>query len=102
MLKPYRKIKETEEYITYEFKTLYLYLMYGTLVLLAIGYFTDIFLLMGLGGFLMLLYLLVVTTQYYPLCNKIKKASKASSVEISGSKFSFSNPLRVKIKKEFI
>jgi hypothetical protein len=54
------------------------------------------------GTVLMSLYFLLVSTQYMGLNAKIKRAAKSSSVEMSGSKWSFSKPLRVKIRKEFI
>lgn len=102
MLKPYQKIEEVDDFIVYEFKTFYLYLMYGIFGTLAMGYFQGSSILSISGIILMVAYFLLVSTQYLEVNKKIKQASEASSVEVSGSKWSFSNPLRVKIKKEFI
>ena len=102
MLKPYRQVEENEQYTVYEFKTIYLYVMYTFLIMLLVGWLANIQPLSVCGGVLMMLYFLLVSTQYMGLSNRIKRAAKESSVEMSGSKWSFSNPLTVKTKKEFI
>jgi hypothetical protein len=102
MLKPYRQVEETDEYVVYEFRTIYLHLLYAILAMIAVGYFASKDFLSITGTFLMLLYFLLVSTQYMGLNGKIKRATKACAVEMSGSKWSLSCPLRVKIKKEFI
>ena len=101
MFKPYRQVEETEEFIVYEFKTIYLYAMYCIVGLLIGGSLTQNDALSLAGIILMVLYFLLVSTQYLGLHGKMKRARKESSVEISGSKWSFSNPLRIKIKREF-
>lgn len=102
MLKPYKQVEISNEYVVYEFKTIYLYLLYGLLGIIAVGYFASMSVLTTFGTFLIILYFLLVSTQYMKLSRKIKRAAKTSTVETFGSKWSFSNPLRVKIKKEFI
>lgn len=102
MLSPYRQVVESDEFVVYEFKTIYLYAMYGILAVIAGGYFGGISLLSTVGTMLMVLYFLFVSTRYMKLNGSIKRAAKTASVEMSGSKTSFSNPLRVKIRKEFI
>jgi len=102
MLKPYRQIEENEQYTIYEFKTVYLYAMYIFLITFLVGCLANIEALSISGGVLILLYFLLVSTQYMSLGKKIKRATRESSVEMSGSKWSFSNPLTVKIRKEFI
>ena len=102
MLKPYRQVEETDDYVVYEFRTIYLYLLYSILGMIAAGYLASVLALSIAGGVLMDLYFLLVFTQYMRLGRKIKRAAKKTSVEMSGSKWSFSRPLRAKIKKEFI
>jgi len=102
MLRPYRQVEETDDHMVYELRTIYLYMLYGILVMIAVGYFASVPVLSSAGIVLMVMYFLLISTQYMGLSGKIKRAAKASSVEISGSKWSFSSPLRVKIKKEFI
>jgi hypothetical protein len=102
MLRPYRQVDKTDDYVVYEFRTLYVYVLYGILGVIAAGYFARMSVLSIAGTVLVVLYLLLVSTQYLGINGKIRRAAKAASVEMSGSKWSFSNPLRVKIKKEFI
>ena len=66
-----------------------------------LGYFIGNSTLQTIALFAMLVYFLVVSIQYYPLNKKIKEAQKKSKVEISGSKWSFNNPLRVKLDINF-
>jgi len=99
MLRPYRQVEETDAYVIYEFRTIYLYLLYGIMGMIAVGYLASMSVLSIVGIVLMVLYFLVVSLQYMGLNGKIKRAAKESSVEMSGSKWSFSSPARVKIKK---
>ena len=48
----------------------------------------------------MVLYLCTVSTQYWNLSKKISQATANVTVKISGSKWSFTNPLRVQIPRE--
>jgi hypothetical protein len=76
-----------------------LYLLYGILLTIGIGYFTQQNPISCTGIGLMVLYLCTVTTQYRNLSKKISQAT--ATVEFSGSKWSFANPLRVQIPREF-
>ena len=49
----------------------------------------------------MVLYICTVTTQYRNLCKKINQATANATAEFSGSNWSFTNPLRVQIPREF-
>ena len=102
MLKPYRVVEQTDEFIIYEFRTVFLWILYLILSTLALGCFTDIIILLLLGGISMFIYFVLVSTQYISLNNKIKQASKEGSVEISGSKWSFKKPLRIKFPSKFL
>ena len=102
MFKPYRQIEQSDQFDVYEFNTIYLYALCGILAIIAVGYFIELYIISALGVILMVLYFLLVSTQYVKLNRKIKQAAMASSVEMSGSKWSFSNPLQVKIKREFL
>lgn len=100
MFKPYRKVEVTEAFVVYECRTVYLYVMYGILASIAVGYLAGIPALLVSGGALMLLYLLLVSTQYMKLGRITKRAALSTSVEISGSKWSFAKPLRIKISTD--
>ena len=99
LFKPYRVIEETDAFVVYEFRTGFLYLLYGILLTIGVGYFTQQNPISCTGIGLMVLYLCTVTTQYRNLSRKISQAT--ATVEFSGSKWSFANPLRVQIPREF-
>ena len=45
MLKPYRQVEKTDDYMVYEFRTIYLYLLYGIIGMIVVGYLADMFVL---------------------------------------------------------
>ena len=102
LFKPYRRIEESDEFIVYEFRTGFVYLLYAILLIIAFGYLTDQSVVSYTGLGLMVLYLCLVSTQYRTLSKRINRASAEAKVEYSGSKWSFANPLRVQIQKEFV
>ena len=102
LFKPYRRIEESDEFIVYEFRTGFVYLLYAILLIIAFGYLTDQSVLSYTGLGLMVLYLCLVSTQYRTLSKRINRASAEAKVEYSGSKWSFANPLRAQIPKEFV
>ena len=99
MLKPYSIVEETSEETTYEFKTIYLWILYGILAAGGIGLFLKEPILGYAAGGGMLVYFLTVSLQYRKLGAITKKAALNGFVKYSGSKWSFSNPLRVTIPK---
>ena len=101
LFKPYRLIEETDQFVVYEFRTWFLYLLYAILLTIGVGYFTQQTAISYTSIGLMVLYLCTVTTQYRNLCKKISQATANATAEFSGSKWSFTNPLRVQIPREF-
>lgn len=97
MLKPYSIVEETSDEVTYEFKTIYLWILYGILAVGGIGLLLKEPVLGYVAGGCMLIYFLTVSLQYWKLGAITKKAAANGSVKYSGSKWSFSNPLRVTI-----
>ena len=99
MLKPYSIVKETPEETTYEFKTIYLWILYGIVGVGAIGLFLKNTNLTTIGGVSMVVYFLTVSLQYRKLGTITKQAAMTGSVKFSGSKWSFSKPLQITIAK---
>lgn len=99
MFKPYKQ-EEYADSVVYEFKTAYLYVMYAFMALIVVGYFASIRAFLVSGALLLILYFLLVSTQYMKLGQITKRAAQVNSVEMSGSKWSFSKPLRIKINRE--
>ena len=100
LFKPYRRIEESDEFIVYEFRTGFVYLLYAILLIIGAGYLADQSAVSYTGIGLMVLYLCLVSTQYRTLSKRINRTS--AEVKYSGSKWSFANPLRVQIPKEFV
>jgi len=101
IFKPY-KVEHTNELVVYEFKTVFVYLLHSILAIVAIGYLEKITELSIIGILLLVFYFLFVSTQYLKVGRITKHATRHGSVEVSGSKWSFSNPLRIKIDNEHV
>lgn len=99
MLKPYSIVEETHDEITYEFKTIYLWILYGILIVGGIGFVIKEPSLRIAAGVCMLFYFLTVSLQYRKLGSITKQAAMIGSVKYAGSKWSFSKPLRITITK---
>lgn len=99
MMKPYRIIEENDEFVIYEFSSIYLYLLYFVLTGMLVGFWTNTTWLSVAGICLMGLYFLTVSIPSRSLHQEIRKAMREGSVELSGSKWSFSKPLKAKLKK---
>ena len=74
LFKPYRLNEETDAFVVYEFRAGFLYLLYGILLTIGVGYFTQQNPISCTGIGLMVLYLCTVTTQ---CCNLSKKISQS-------------------------
>ena len=99
MFKPYSVVEETHEEVTYEFKTIYLWILYGILIIGGIGLATKEPIIGTVATGCMLIYFFTVSLPYQKLAKIIKRAALTGSVKYSGSKWSFSNPLRMTISK---
>ena len=102
LFKSYRRIEESDGFVVYEFRTDFVYLLYAILLIIgAAGYLADQSAVSYMGIGLMVLYLCLVSAQYRTLSQRINRAAAEATVEFSGNKWSFANPLRVQIPKEF-
>ena len=99
MLKPYTVFEETTEEITYELKTIYLWILYGILLVCVIGIAFKNTVVTTIGSISMVLFFFTVSLHYLKLGSITKQAAITGSVKISGSKWSFSNPLRITISR---
>jgi len=99
---PFKIVGEDEEFIIYEFRTIQLYILYFIASLMVIGSIIDSPILSISGAVMMFIYFITVSLPYLCLNRKIKEAMKDSAIELSGSKFSFTQPLQIKISKKYI
>ena len=100
MIRAYRKIEESDASVTYEYNTVCSYWLYATVIVMGIGYGFEINPVFYLGVAVLALYVAIV---YFPALNdarKIKAAIRDSEGTISGSRWSFSKPLRVKVDRK--
>jgi hypothetical protein len=98
-LSPYRIIDEGNSYVECEFKTAHLYLTLFFVLMIVFGALLGVTVL-GFAGFLLLtIYYLAGSRKYVGINREIKQAAALDGVEIIGNKWSFSNPLRVKLPK---
>ena len=99
MLKPYIIVEETDTYTSYEYNTkctFWLYLMIGLLVVDVItmtSWLIYVFLV------LMIAYFVIVLIPATRSANTFRKAMKHGKVEMSGSRWSLSNPLRITVPR---
>jgi hypothetical protein len=99
-MKPYHIVEETEESVTYEFRSIYIYILYGIMAVMFAGFITNTSWLSSTAIALLCTYFALVSLPYIPLHRKFRTAMRASSLELSGSKWSFRRPLRVTMKQD--
>lgn len=82
--------------VTYEYRTIF---QYALIVPLAIGVVGGVLMqnasvMIAVGGYL-IFYAILVSASAYPVRRFISRSAKASVVKVTGSKWSFGQPLRV-------
>lgn len=99
MFKPYAIVDESPDEVTYEFKTIYLWILYA---ILAAGWLAFVrkneILGMAAGG-CMVVYFITVSLPYRRLGAITRRAAMSGSVKYSGSKWSFKKPLRITVPR---
>ena len=99
-MNPYKIIEATEHTVTYEYRTIYTLILYGSLGLALVGYFSKqeiILHLVGISIFILFAFKLILGRT---ASKEIKNALRDGMVEFNGSKHSFKNPIRIKIPRK--
>lgn len=99
MLKPYRITEETDDNITYQYNSLYSWVLISIIILLFLGIYLENTLLEVISIVLVALYFFAKLVFGREVTSRIRQALKAGSVQLSGGKYSFSNPLKIKVAK---
>lgn len=99
MFQPYRLLEETEEHEVYEFRPEALYALHLFLLIGVIGVVTGLLFFSVIGAALIIAYFFTVSVPSMPVHQKITTATRARIAERSGSRWSFKDPMRVKIPK---
>lgn len=95
----FKVVEETATHRTYQYNSLVSW-AYPIVMVLAIwsyqfnSKFMLFFVLLAITFYLLLLF-----SSYFGAGKQIREARKCGSIELSGSKYSFSNPLKIKIPK---
>ncbi len=100
MIRAYKVIDETDSTTTYEYNSLCSYWLYTSAGLMCVGYVLELQWLLYPGFAFFAAYFAIV---YFPAladARRIKAVLKTTEGKISGSRWSFSNPLRVTVSCE--
>jgi hypothetical protein len=98
-MKPYKIVEESETHVTYEYRTAYTWTLYAALLLMVAGFVMPNQVLTIVGGAAIAAYFLAKLALGDEVTSRIRKALQVNTVQISGNKASFVNPLRVRLPK---
>jgi hypothetical protein len=98
-MSPYRVIEEDATHITYEYRTAYTWTLYAALVVLIVGMTIPNDAITVVAGIAIAAYFVAKLGLGTEATGRIKKAMQSNSVQISGNKASFRNPLRIRVPK---
>jgi hypothetical protein len=98
-MKPYKIVEESETHITYEYRTAYTWTLYAALLVMVVGMVMPNDLVTIVGAVAVVAYFAAKLSLGSAVNGKIRKAMQSGAVQISGSKASFGNPLRIRVPK---
>jgi hypothetical protein len=98
-MNPYKLVSEDATHVTYEYRSAYTWTLYAALVGLLIGTTLPNDAVSLAAGIVVAAYFVAKLALGSEVTRRIKKAMQSNSVEISGNKASFSNPLRIRVPK---
>jgi dihydropteroate synthase len=98
-MNPYRLISEDATHVTYEYRSAYTWTLYTALLALFIGMTLPNDAVSIAAGIAVAAYFIAKLALGSEATRRIKKAMQSNSVQISGNKASFSNPLRIRVPK---
>jgi len=98
-MSPYKVVDESEAYVIYEYRTAYTWTLYAILVALAAGISIPNDFLGGLAAVAAVGYFVAKLALGAKVTEQVKQAMQSGGVQISGSKVSFSNPLRIRVPR---
>lgn len=98
-MSPYKVISEDATHITYEYRSAYTWTLYTALIVVLVGAILSNDAAMLAGGVAVGVYFAVKLTLGCEVMARIKKAVESNSVQLSGNKSSFTNPLRIRVPK---
>ena len=98
-MKPYRIVDESETHVTYEYRTAYTWALYVMLLIMVAGMVIPNDVLTIVGGAGIAIYFIAKLALGNEANSRIRKAMQSNAVQLSGSKASFGNPLRIRVPR---
>jgi hypothetical protein len=96
---PYRVIEEDATHVTYEYRSLWSWMLIVIALLLGVGIAHQNELMRMVGIALVALFFLGRMVLGKEASSRIRAAMASQTVQISGNKWSFKNPLRFRVPK---
>jgi len=98
-MNPYKLISEDDTHVTYEYRSAYTWALYAALAALVIGMAMSNDTVSIAAGIVVVAYFVAKLALGRETARRIRNAMKSNSVQISGNKASFANPLRIRVPK---
>jgi hypothetical protein len=98
-ISPYRIVDESGSAVTYEYRSAYTWTLYVILAVWAVGIAIPNDTVLAIAIAAALIYFIAKLALGARVTAQIKQATQAGGVQITGSRFSFSNPLRIRVPK---
>ena len=99
MLKPYLVVEETGSHTTYEYNTTCTYWLYGMIGLLVVDVLVPTNWLIWVFAVMMVAYFVLVLIPATRAANQFRKAMQYGKIEMTGSRWSLTSPLRITVPK---
>lgn len=98
-MNPYKVISEDATHVTYEYRSAYSWALYAALALLVVGMTLPNDAIISGATVFVVIYFAAKLALGREATARIRKAMQSNSIEISGNKASFTNPLRIRVPK---
>ena len=99
MFNPYAIIKQTDTHITYQYRTWCSWWLVATLAVLFVGTVAELWWLELIGGVSVLLHVILVLFPGLQTSKKIRAYMKENAADVSGGRYSMSDPLTIRVSK---
>jgi hypothetical protein len=98
-MSPYKIIDENDSHVTYEYRTAYTWALYIAVIVFLLGALLVNDTIKWIGFIAMGMNLVLKLICGSRATTLIRKAMRSNTVQISGNKSSFSNPLRIRVPR---
>ena len=99
MIEAYKIVEDNDQRITYQYNSGLTWALFGSLAVGIFGIAINNIIPQALCGLSMLFYFYIGLTKIAPVSKKLRAAMREEALSMEGSKYSFSNPLRLTITK---